>query len=80
MATYKLPSTPGVSVSVRGKDSLNTRLKAVDKLTGMLASGELSTDSSLSLNALDLILDESPATSLSSQDDETARAFRFSTT
>ena len=37
----------------------------------MLASGELNADSSLSLNAEDLILDESPATSLSSQDDET---------
>ena len=37
----------------------------------MLASGELSTDSSLSLNAEDLILDEAPATTLSSQDDET---------
>ncbi len=71
MATYKLPSTPGVTVSVRGKDSLNTRLKAVDKITGMLASGELNADTHLSLNAEDLILDEAPATTLSSQDDET---------
>ncbi len=51
MATYKLPGTPEVTVSVRGKDSLPTRQKALDKITVMLDSEELSADSSLSLSA-----------------------------
>lgn len=69
MATYKLPNSPEATVSVRGKDSLNTRLKAVDKITGMLASGELNADTHVSLSAEDLILDEAPTT-ISNQDDE----------
>jgi hypothetical protein len=67
MATYKLPEPPEVTVSVRGKDSLTSRQKALDKITQMVAAGELSADSTLNLSTEDLMLYEAPATN----DDET---------
>jgi len=50
MATYTLTEAPELIVSVRGKDSLNTRNKALEKITEMVNSGELSTELPNGLN------------------------------
>ncbi len=58
MATYTLAEAPEVVVSVRGKDSLTTRQKALDKIAEILETEELPTERSLRLSTEQLILTE----------------------
>lgn len=58
MATYTLTEAPELIVSVRGKDSINTRNKALEKINEMAVSGELNTELPDSLNTEQLILTE----------------------
>ncbi len=71
MATYTIPDAPEVIVSVRGKDSLSTRHRALDKIADMLSSGELSIEEvSNGLSTDQLILSETPAKTTEPESDE----------
>jgi len=70
MATYTLAEAPEVIVSVRGKDSLTTRQKALDKIADMLESGELPTEVPKGLNLEQLILTEAPTRTTDAEGDE----------
>ena len=70
MATYTLAEAPEVTVSVRGKDSLITRNKAIDKITDMLESGELLTELPNGLSTEQLILTEASAKTTDAEGDE----------
>ncbi len=70
MATYTLAEAPEITVSIRGKDSLITRNKALDKITEMLGSGELSTELPNGLSTEQLILTEASAKTTDAEGDE----------
>jgi len=70
MATYTIPEVPDVLVTVRGKDSITTRQKALDKIADMLSSGELPTEVPKGLTPDDLILTEAPARTTDAEGDE----------
>ncbi len=70
MATYALPKVPDVLVTVRGKDSLSTRHKALDKIAEMSSSGELSIEVLNGLSTDQLILSETPAKTTEPESDE----------
>ena len=70
MATYALPEVPDVLVTVRGKDSLSTRHKALDKIAEMSSSGELSIEVLNGLSTDQLILSETPAKTTEPESDE----------
>ena len=63
MATYTLAEAPEVIVSVRGKDSLTNRQKALDKIAEILESEESLVERSFDLSTEQLILTESGKTS-----------------
>ena len=70
MATYAIPEVPDVVVTVRGKDSITTRQKALDKIADMLSSGELPTEVPNGLTPEQLILTEAPARTTDAEGDE----------
>jgi len=70
MATYTLAEAPEITVSIRGKDSLITRNKALDKITEMLGSGELPTELPNGLSTEQLILAEASAKTTDTEGDE----------
>jgi len=70
MATYTIPEVPDVLVTVRGKDSISTRQKALDKIADMLSSGELPTEVPKGLTPELLILTETPARTTDAEGDE----------
>ncbi|MBV8887740.1 MAG: hypothetical protein JO235_27610 [Chroococcidiopsidaceae cyanobacterium CP_BM_RX_35] len=70
MATYTLTEAPELIVSVRGKDSINTRNKALEKINEMAVSGELNTELPDSLNTEQLILTEATVKTTDTDGDE----------
>jgi len=70
MATYVLAELPDILITVRGKDSITTRQKALDKIADMLSSGELSTEVPKGLTPEQLILSETPAKTTEPESDE----------
>jgi len=70
MATYVLAELPDILITVRGKDSITTRQKALDKIADMLSSGELSTEVPKGLTPDLLILTEAPARTTDAEGDE----------
>jgi len=70
MATYVLAELPDILITVRGKDSITTRQKALDKIADMLSSGELSTEVPKGLTPEQLILSETPAKMTEPESDE----------
>jgi len=70
MATYVLAELPDILITVRGKDSITTRQKALDKIADMLSSGELPTEVPKGLTPDDLILTEAPARTTDAEGDE----------
>ncbi len=70
MATYVLAELPDILITVRGKDSITTRQKALDKIADMLSSGELPTEVPNGLTPDDLILTEAPARTTEPESDE----------
>jgi len=70
MATYVLAELPDILITVRGKDSITTRQKALEKIADMLSSGELSTEVPKGLTPDLLILTEAPARTTDAEGDE----------
>ncbi len=71
MATYSIAEAPEITVKVRGKDSKESRIRAIDKIKEMLDEGKLPTDlpNGLSIDDLVLVEAEHKNDSLSGEDD-----------
>ena len=69
MATYTLTETPELKVTIRGKDSPDTRNKALEKISKMVELGELNPELLASLNAEGLIITEAPARTVDAEGD-----------
>jgi len=70
MAFYTIAEVPGVTVSVRGKDSDATRQKALDKIARLLESGEITAELPGDLGVDHLTPTEAPARKSSADDVE----------